>query len=137
MSKNTLLPHNPPNMCTKCSGYKYKAPKSNCHKCKCNNKMNKVEEYYNQKGIDEGYDNFHHWLDCFDLDEQADKIFKWTNEYHQSRVKAISDEDISNKIELYIKEYGYTMHDLSSENECLCFGGIENLIEWFKEQLLK
>lgn len=32
---NTTLPHNPPNMCTKCGGYTTKAPKWTCHKCEC------------------------------------------------------------------------------------------------------
>ncbi len=53
-----------------------------------------AREFYNKKAILEKYDNFHHWLDCSDLDEQADKIINWTNEHHQSRVNSISDDEI-------------------------------------------
>jgi len=39
------IPHNPPNMCTKCGGYNYKAPKTlNAHKCNC-----KEKEWHDKK----------------------------------------------------------------------------------------
>tara|TARA_R110000803_G_scaffold76454_1_gene141087 strand:+ start:20823 stop:21137 length:315 start_codon:yes stop_codon:yes gene_type:complete len=56
--------------------------------------------------------------------------------YHESRVNAVTDEMISNHIENYIEKYGYKMHDLSSENECLTLGGVENCVELIKNKLL-
>ena len=66
----------------------------------------------------------------------AKQAMQMMEEYHQSRVNAISEEDISDKIEYFIENHGYKMHDLSMENDCVTHGQVENLIQWFKEQLL-
>lgn len=77
----------------------------------------------------------------------GDDFYK-TGQYHNNISDAIqsyadqqnkmpSDEEISNYIENYINKYGYKMHDLSSENECLTHSGVENIIEWIKNELKK
>lgn len=42
------LPHNPPNMCTQCGGYNYKAPKVlNPKKCNCKKLLSKPHTILN------------------------------------------------------------------------------------------
>ena len=55
--------------------------------------------------------------------------------YHQSRVNAISDEMISNYIEYYIEKHGYKYSHIALNNEYLTHSQVENIIDWFKEQL--
>lgn len=57
--------------------------------------------------------------------------------YHKAKIEAISDEMISDYIEDYIRKYGYKMYDLQIENDCITHSQVENILEWFKKELLK
>jgi len=77
---------------------------------------------------------------AFTEEWQIQQILNWNriqNEaYHKAEVEVISDEEISNHIENYIKQHGYKMHDLELENSCVTYSQVENIVEWFKNKLL-
>ena len=63
-------------------------------------------------------------------------MISFAEAYLKSKVEAITYEETSNHIERYIKDHGYQLHPLAS-NEALAQNGVENIIDWFKEKLLK
>jgi len=47
----------------------------------------KTQDFYENKAIESGYDDFLHWLDCYDLEKQQQKIVEWTDELIESLTK--------------------------------------------------
>lgn len=38
-----------------------------------------TREFYEEKAIESGYDDFLHWIDCYDYELQPQKIVEWTD----------------------------------------------------------
>ena len=72
-----------------------------------------AKEYFKQKAIEGGYEDFLHYCDCSHEAEQERDIPKWAEEYHQSQlptVGEVSDEERKILIELlthYEKIYAH------------------------------
>lgn len=47
----------------------------------------------------------------------------------------VSDEEIENKVEQYIKDFGYKGHDLAFDNEYLSHSQVVGLLEWMRDKL--
>lgn len=107
-------------------------------KTNINTMSKEAEEYYNNLEVKKPFTK----LTSTGIDDNKENVFElmqsYAEQYHNSRVEAVTDEKIEYYVLEFIDKHGMKEGlELNLENTVVGAGGVLNMIDWLKNELLK